>query len=308
MINIYKTVEGKMVKQDEVSEGCWINVISPNQKEVAYLIDTLGVDRGFIGSVLDEEESSRIESDEGQTLLVVDIPMPEQSADTHLAFTTMPIGIILMEKYLLTVSLRENVIMQEIAAGNNRHLNTNLKTRFLLNILLKVATRFLIDLKEIDRISSNSEKKLHKSMRNKELFQLLGLEKSLVYFSTSLKSNEVTMEKILRGRIIKMYEEDQELLEDVLIEVKQAIEMCSIYSGILSGTMDTFASIISNNLNIVMKRLSAITIIMAIPTTIFSFYGMNVTYLPLANSWFPTVIAGVFTLAVAGVLYKKGMF
>ena len=152
------------------------------------------------------------------------------------------------------------------------------------------------------------EKQLHKSMRNKELFQLLELQKSLVYFSTSLKSNEVTLDKILRGRVLKLYEEDQDLLEDVLVEIKQAIEMCGIYSSILSGTMDTFASIISNNLNIVMKVLTAITILLAIPTMISGFYGMNVSGLPIPEFWFPSGLSLIAVLIVAIILIKSGMF
>ena len=144
--------------------------------------------------------------------------------------------------------------------------------------------------------------------RNKELFQLLGLEKSLVYFSTSLKSNELTLEKILRGRIIKLYEEDQDLLEDVLIEIKQAIEMCNIYSGILSGTMDAFASIISNNLNIVMKILAAVTIVMAIPNIVFGFYGMNVVGFSGVTMYVPIAVTLVLMALSTVILAKLGMF
>ncbi len=307
MIAYYKTIDGKMTKLSGMEEGCWISVVAPSQKEVAYLIDIFGVDRDFIGSALDEEESSRVESEDNQTLIIVDIPVPELSSESHLAFTTMPIGIILMEKCILTVCLKENDIINELYTTTIKNINTALKTRFFLNILLRVAAKFLSNLKQIDKMATTSEKILHKSMRNRELFQLLGLEKSLVYFSTSLKSDEITLEKILRGRIIKMYEEDQDLLEDVLIEIKQAIEMCSIYSGILSGTMNASASIISNNLNIVMKILASITIIMAIPTMIFSFYGMNVSLLPLANGWFPISLAAICTLIAVAVLGKKGM-
>ena len=189
-----------------------------------------------------------------------------------------------------------------------RNIQTNLKTRFLLMILFRIAVRFLQYLKQIDRISSLTEKQLRKMMKNKELIQLLGLEKSLVYFSTSLKANEVTLEKIHRGRIIKLYEEDQDLLEDVLIEVKQAIEMCSIYTSILSSTMDAFASIISNNLNIVMKVLTSLTVVMAIPTMISSFYGMNVSGLPLPYFWFPLALSAVATIIVSIILVKKKMF
>ena len=145
-------------------------------------------------------------------------------------------------------------------------------------------------------------------MRNKELVQILGLEKSLVYFSTSLKSNEVTLEKILRGRIIKLYDEDEELLEDVIIEVKQAIEMCSIYSNVLSNTMDAFSSIISNNLNIIMKVLTALTIVLELPNMVFGLYGMNVDGLPLPHFWFTMVLAAIMVIVCVLILWKKDMF
>ena len=198
-------------------------------------------------------------------------------------------------------------MVSEISDGLVKNVQTNLKTQFLLIMLLRISVRFLQYLKQIDKASSYMEKQLHKSLRNQELIQLLSLEKSLVYFSTSLKANDTTMEKILRGRIIKLYEDDQDLLEDVLIETKQAIEMCNIYSSILSGTMDAFASIISNNLNIVMKILTTLTIVMSIPTMVFSFYGMN-TNLPLPYFWFPLLIALVASGIAAFILIKKGMF
>ena len=174
--------------------------------------------------------------------------------------------------------------------------------------MLRVATRYLQFLKQIDKLSSSLEKQLRKSMKNKELIQLLDIQKSLVYFSTSLKADETTLEKLMRGRYIKLYEDDQDLLEDVLIEIKQAIEMSSIYLNILSGTMDAFASVISNNLNIVMKVLASITIVISIPNIIAGFYGMNVAGLPLAQFWwFPVAVAGGLMGIVGLILHKKGM-
>ncbi len=164
------------------------------------------------------------------------------------------------------------------------------------------------NLKQIDKLSDTTENLLHRLMRNKEIIQLLGLEKSLVYFSSSLKSNEVTLEKLLRGRILKLREEDEDLLEDVIIEVKQAIEMCGIYSNVLSGTMDAFASIISNNLNIVMKGLTSVTIVMAIPNMIFGMYGMNVQDLPFPFFWASIALTFILMGIVAIILIKKGMF
>ena len=309
MIKFYKTVDGCMTELTEYSEGCWVSAVCPTTEDVYYLIDELGVDSQYISAALDEEESSRIESEDNQTLIIIDVPyMEEEQEEKTVVYTTTPIGIILTPANFITVSARETLVIQEFAEGRVRGVQTHMKNRLLLVMLLRVASRFLVYLKQIDRLSSSTESQLHRSMQNKELFQLLGLEKSLVYFSTSLKSNELTLEKILRGRIIKLYEEDQDLLEDVLIEIKQAIEMCNIYSGILSGTMDAFASIISNNLNIVMKILAALTIVMAIPNIVFGFYGMNVVGLPGATAWVLLVVDVILMLLSAVILAKKGMF
>lgn len=309
MLNFYKTVDNRIIKIDAPEPGCWISVISPAESEVAFLTKELGVEADFVRAALDEEESSRIEKENGQTLVIIDYPSAEEQADENktILYTTLPMGIIMTDNYIITVCLEDNLTIQDMIQGRVKGLQTTLKTRFLLMTLLRIAARFLQYLKQIDKISYSTEQRLHQSMRNKELIQLLGLEKSLVYFSTSLKSNEVTLEKILRGRIIKLYEEDEDLLEDVLIEIKQAIEMGNIYSGILSGTMDAFASVISNNLNIVMKVLTCITTIMAIPTMVFSFYGMNVP-LPLANTWFPLVLSLIVSLTATIILIKKDMF
>ena len=310
MLNFYKTVDNRVLQVNAPEPGCWISVISPTEAEVAYLSNDLGVEADFVRAALDEEESSRIESDEGQTLVIVDYPSAEELEDENrsVLYTTLPMGIIITKDYVLTVCLDDNLTINDMAEGRVKGLQTSMKTRFLLLALLRIAARFLIYLKQIDRISSNTEHRLHQSMRNKELIQLLGLEKSLVYFSTSLKANEITLEKILRGRIIKLYEEDEDLLEDVLIEVKQAIEMCNIYSGILSGMMDAFASVISNNLNIVMKTLTIITIVMAIPNIVFSFYGMNVAGLPFPVWWVPLALSVIFCTIGGIVLVKKDSF
>lgn len=309
MLSYFKTIDNRLISIPAPCDGCWIRAVNPTEEEMSLLINELGAEPSFVRAALDDEETSRIEQeDNNQTLLIVDAPVSERQSENTILYTTMPIGIIITEKNIITVSLKENSVLAEIANGQVKNIHTNLKTRFVLMILLRIAVRFLQYLKQIDKISSLMEHQLHKSMKNKELIQLLGLEKSLVYFSTSLKANEVTMEKIYRGRIIKLYEEDQDLLEDVLIEIKQAIEMCNIYSSILSGTMDAFASIISNNLNIVMKIMTSITIVMAIPNIISSFYGMNVNFLPLPYFWFPLALSIVAMLIVTIILIKKNMF
>lgn len=308
MVNFYKTVDNKIQEQDCLSAGCWVSVISPTEDEVSYLINDLHIDPGFIRAALDDEESSRIEIEDNQTLIIVDVPTAERQESTALFYSTMPMGIIITDDWVITICLRPHQVISEITDGMVKNITTHLRTRFLFMLLLRIATRFLLYLKQIDKISSYTEQMLHKSMRNKELFQLLGLQKSLVFFSTSLKSNEITLEKIMRGRIIKLYEEDQDILEDVLIEVKQAIEMCNIYSSILTGTMDCFASIISNNLNIVMKVLTSLTIVMAIPTIVTSLYGMNVVDLPVPHFWFPVALSFAIMGGATFILVKKGMF
>ncbi|NBK97376.1 MAG: magnesium transporter CorA family protein [Erysipelotrichia bacterium] len=312
MLNFYKTIDQNMVTLDAPEAGCWISVISPTPEEISYLINEIGIMSDFVKASLDEEESPHIDADDNQTLIVVDYPSQEKDEPDNendaLTYMTLPMGVVFIDNYIVTISLYDNMTLEELRKGMIKGAQTNLRTRFLLLMLLKISQRYLIYLKRIDRLSSRTEKKLHQSMRNKELIQLLGLEKSLVYFSTSLKTDEMIINKILRGNVVKLYEEDQDILEDVLIELKQAIEMCNIYSGILSGTMDAFASVISNNLNIVMKVLTSITIVMAIPNIIFSFYGMNVTGLPFPTWWVPIVIATVSCLIAFYLLVKKDMF
>lgn len=305
MIKFYKTVNNVITEIEKAENGCWISVVAPSDEEIRDIIENFGLDAGFVRSSLDEEESSRIESEDDQTLIIVDYAVAETDAQNAMLYSTMPMGIILTQTNVVTVSLKDNITLSEMSSGVAKNVQTHLKTRFVLMILLRIATKFLQYLKQIDKITYFMEKQIYKSMKNKELIQLLDLEKSLVYFSTSLKSNEVTLEKILRGRIIKLYEEDQDLLEDVLIEVKQAIETSSIYSRILSNMVDAVGSITSNNLNIVMKRLTIITILMAIPTIVFSYYGMNVNSLPFPTSWFPIAISLIATGITGVILLKK---
>ena len=306
MIAYYKTVNGRVRPREEFEEGCWVNVVNPDEREINSLIHQFSLEQDFIRAALDEEESSRIEAEDGNTLIILDAPVAERKKD-EVSYYTLPLGILVTPSCVITVSLRENAILSEFAEGVVKGVQTNLKTQFVLRLMLRVAQRFLQFLKQIDKLSSSLEKQLRKSMKNKELINLLDVEKSLVYFSTSLKSDETTLEKLMRGKYIKLYEDDQDLLEDVLIEIKQAIEMAGIHLNILSGTMDAFASIISNNLNIVMKVLSSITLIISIPTVISGIYGMNVGNLPFDNFWFPIGVMVVLMAAAFFILKKKQM-
>lgn len=305
MLSYYKTLDGRMTQIAGCEPGCWINCVSPDDHEIDELIRDFGIEPDFFRAAMDEEETSHIDNEDDITLVIIDIPVVEQSGK-HLAYSTMPLSIILTERNVITVSIRDNPVVHEFATGAVRGVLTNLKTRFVLHIMLRVASRYLQYLKQIDKISNIVEDELRQSMKNAELLQLLDIEKSLVYFSSSLKGNEITLEKIMRGRAIKLYDEDQDLLEDVLIEVKQAIEMSNIHLNILSGTMDAFASVISNNLNIVMKALASITLLISIPTVISGIFGMNVN-IPSNNFWFPIVLSVACIGLSAWILHKKNM-
>lgn len=308
MLGIYKTECDAVVSTDAIEKDTWINLTNPTAEEINLVIDALNVVPDFIYAALDEEETSHIDKEDGSTLIIIDIPYPEVNEHGAVQYCTLPLGIIVTAENIITVCLKENDIITDFSSGKVKSVYTNMKTRFVLQIMYKMATRYLQNLKQIDKMSHSVEHELHESMRNKELISLMDLEKSLVFFSTSLKADESTIEKIMRGRVIRMYDEDEELVEDVLIEIKQAIEMCNIYSNILSGTMETFASIISNNLNIVMKVLTSITILMAIPQIFASLYGMNVDNLPFADFWVVTLISVFCAVIVGIILYKKKLF
>ena len=300
MIRIFKTEDGAMHEKEEMQPGCWIALTNPTASEIIDIADAYQIDPDHLRAPLDEEERSRIEVEDEYTLILVDIPSIEERNGKDW-FVTIPLAIITTKDVLITVCLEETPVLTSFMDGRVRDFHTFMKTRFILQILYKNATQFLQYLRIIDKKSEVIERKLHQSQKNEELIELLELEKSLVYFTTSLRSNEVVLEKLLRIEKIKKYPEDTDLLEDVIVENKQAIEMANIYSGILSGTMDAFASVISNNLNIVMKFLATVTIVLSIPTMIASFYGMNVNShgMPFADSPYGFAIVLGLTLLLS---------
>lgn len=311
MLQIFKSTDTGLITLDQVEDGAWINLVNPKEQEILYISNNLNIPVDLIKDALDEEERSRIEVDEGCTVIIIDIPVPNTNLSEGGTYYTVPLGIIINETNIVTVSLKENYVIKSFIERKNKSFYTFKKTRFLLQILYKNSKLYLQYLRNIDRTSDKIECRLHKSLKNKELIQLLELEKSLVYFSTSLKSNEMVLEKIQRSTPVKMYPEDTELLEDVIIENKQAIEMANIYSNILTGTMDAYASVISNNLNIVMKFLTSVTIIMSLPTMVASFFGMNVD-VPFQNNPHAFVIIFVmtmfFSVILAFTMVKKQLF
>ena len=287
MLKIYNTdIETNEFQEiKEFKKGAWINLVNPSENEIKKVCESVQIQDDFIRDALDFEEKARIdqEDDDNTTLFVVDVPVTERGEDGEVLYTTVPLGMIVVrDDFFITVSLRKNKIIESFEKRKIKNFQTYKKTRFIFQILYLNSSFYLSYLKQINKETEVAEYILKNSMRNKELLKMLTLEKGLVYFTTSLKSNELVMEKALRGKIIKLYDEDEEILEDAITENRQAIEMAQIYNNILNGTMDAYASIISNNMNGVMKTLTSITIILAVPTMISSFWGMNVN-LPLQN-------------------------
>ncbi|MBM6838508.1 magnesium transporter CorA family protein, partial [Clostridium saudiense] len=214
---------------NNIEPGCWINMVAPTEEEIILVSKKTGVPLNFLRAPLDDEETSRIEFEDGYLLVIVDIPFTEME-DNSLTYDTYPLAIIHSEKQIVTVCLKNSRILTDFINNKVKSFFSFKKSRFILQILNRVSTYYLIYLRQIDKKSLMIEKRLHKSMKNRELIQLHSLEKSLVYFSTSLKANEITLEKMLKLEIMQKYPEDQDVLEDVIIENKQAIEMTDIYS------------------------------------------------------------------------------
>ncbi len=299
---------------EDMEKGCWIDIVAPSTEEIDEITEAAHISRDFLTAALDREEKARTEIDEEQLLVVIDIPFFRSNKD----YDTMPLGIIVTKDVIVTVCLESNAVTSGFNARTYKMFSTYKKTRFLFQILYKSATLYLKYIRNIIRRTDDLEAHLRQAMENSKLFSMLDLQKSLTYFTTSLRSNYMVTEKLLRLRttaqtqqLIKMYEEDEDLLDDVIVEYKQAIEMVEMYSHIVQSMMEVFASIISNNLNLVMRFLASVTIILAIPTFISGLWGMNV---PVPFAEFTHGFYIVFGLAcvvslLAGYwLWKKHMF
>ena len=308
MLTIYKTTEQGLEQLDSVANGSWVKVVDPTAEEIQKLADW-GVDVDYINYSLDLDEMPRIERDDEYTFILIRIPHRQPEKD--IPYSTIPLGILIKGNMVVTICRHDKEMFKVLANGKYRLLKTGKRYRFALYIFLETATRYLTHLREINRTTEAIEDQLQKSTRNSELMELLKYQKSLTYFATALRSNEVMMERVQRMQIFNYYEDDQDLLEDVLTENQQAIQMTSINTEILSSMMDAFASIISNNLNGVMKALAALTIILNLPAIVAAFYGMNVA-LPGENHplAFLTVIglAVGLTAVATFIFYKRDWF
>ncbi len=296
--------------RDKIESGVWIDLENPSDLEIGTVCKETGIPEDMIKAALDEEERAHIDNDGEYTLIVIDIPVINEEIDTYV-YSTLPLAMIYSDKFFVTVCLRETSVVGDFVNGVVRNFDVNKRTRFIYQILYANATKYLHYLKLIDRTASRIQQSLHRALKNTELIKLLDLDKALVYFSTSLYANQVVIDRIRQLSAIKHYEEDNDLLDDVIIENKQAIEMASIHREVLSGTMDTFASVISNNQNTVMKLLTAITILLTIPTLISSLWGMNVP-VPFQDKWYGfLVLVGIIVailVPVIIIMVKKRMF
>ncbi len=304
MITVYKGTELGLETIAQPCGGCWIDVVDPTPEEVTHLEQTLNIPRDFITYPLDMDERARTEKENGATLIVLRVPRFEGEA-ADVPYVTVPLGMVVTDWFVATVSKVQTSVIQALYAA--RELSTAKRNRFILRVLRITANLYLQDLNKIDSTVEMLEDRLQHAQRNRELLELLKYQKSLVYFTTALKSDELILRHLHKNQTFQRFPEDLDLLEDVLTEVEQAIEMTNISSNILSQMMDTFASIISNNLNGVMKFLASVTIILSLPTMIASFFGMNVR-LPL-DGWqwaFALVVgAAIAVCAAVGVLFWR---
>ena len=293
MLRMFSTINGQVEQIEKPENGSWLCLSEPTDVELATVSQQTGVDLADLRAPLDDEERSRIDVEDDYTMIIVDIPTVEERGGRDW-YETIPLSIIVTEDLI----------------------NTFMRSRFILQILYRNASTYLRYLRIIDRESDKLEFKLRHAMQNREIMMLLELSKTLVYFTTSLKSNEIVMEKLTTLARIQQYPDDEDLLDDVIIENKQAIEMANIYSGVLANMTDAFASIVSNNLNNVMRIFTIISITLSIPTLIFSMYGMN--FVPgqlgmpfTGKTWGFTliiVISVVLSAVVAWFLTRSRMF
>jgi magnesium transporter len=309
MINFYMKTENQLIELNEPADNCWIKVVDPTPEEIAQ-VQALDIPADFITFPLDLDERARTEHEDGNMLIILRIPH-YQGETVDIPYITIPLGIVLNHKFIITICKKDNEIIHEFTNAKIRNLVTSKRRRFVLQIFHNTAHKYLNYLREINKTVDILEDRLQQSSRNKELLALLKYQKSLTYFTTALKSNELLMERLQRSQFLSADPEDLDLLEDVLTENQQAIEMTNISTNILSSMMDAFASIISNNLNSVMKFLASITIVLSLPTMIASFFGMNV-HLPFeerASAFLIIILISILlSTSVVYIFWKRDWF
>jgi magnesium transporter len=292
-LEFFRVGGGRVERIPSFERGCWVNIINPTRENLPLIAEHFKIPVDFLNASLDIDETARIETDEGATLFIVKVPYFDES-NVDVLYFTVPIGIILTNGITITICSKPQSVLR--AFVNNQVRNPATGHRFILQLFFRATLLFLQHLKQLNNAANIIQKRLEQESRNQQLIKLFNIEKSLVYFNTSLKSNALMLERLRRLRGLELSEDDEDLLEDIVTECKQAIEMANIYSDILSGMMDAFASVISNNLNIVMRLLTSITIIITIPVLVTGFFGMNVA-IPLEKE--PYAFLAILGLCVA---------
>lgn len=301
MIRIRKTTDNELVELKEIAQNSWVDLRNPSQQEIEYVAKNADIDLDLLSKMLDENELPRVEKSGNATLIVIDAPVLSEDEDDE--FVTYPLGIILCKKCLITISVRKVTVLYDFRHSLVNDFDTSKKSRFLIQILSKTAAEYLKILNQIYKNIEKKEDKLEKSTKNEDLLDLLAAQKSLVYFTTSLKENDAVLERLATGKIIKLFNDDSELLEDALIENRQAIDMANIYRGIASNITSTYATVVSNNLNDIMKFLTSVTIVLSIPTMISSFMGMNVGFGTFDDNPLAWLILLVFSIIASLLVY-----
>lgn len=308
MLNIYKTENDRLVEATISDQKVWIDLSHPTSKEIDYVVKEVGVQRDFLDDVLDSEESSRIDIEDEQILIVINVAVRQENHSTQ--FRTIPLGIIVMENHIITVSLEELDCLSKFRLIGNRMVKTEKQAKFTLQIIYQVTALYLKHLNTLDSKTDQIEEALYESMEDELFIDLLKIEKTLVYFRNSLRSNKNVIDKLFRSRYLTLYEEDEDLLDDINIEVVQAMEMAETSAAIIRSIRDGIASLMSNKLNVTMQALAAITIIMTIPTMIFSFYGMNVNLGNTNYDYYAIIIIAVTSLItlIAYIIMRNRKF
>lgn len=314
MIKYYKKIDNAIVEIEKPEKDCWINVYPPfDHKQLAALSEAIDIPIDYLLDSIDINERSRFEADDNVKLIVINTPVEndiENSIDNDALYITIPIGIILTKEHNIIISSAQNRVIDWFFSIAIKHINPQDKDMIVLKIFEKNVFYFIQYLNEMNKKRYLIEKELLHSSRNNELAKLLNIQKSLVYFVTDLRANELLMVKINRTNFlgIKANEEKSDYLQDIIIDSSQALEMANVYTNILNGTMDAFGSIISNNLNMVMKRLTSVTIILMVPTLIASFFGMNLQPLPFEselNSFWIVIMLSVLAAILLYFLFRR---
>ena len=308
MLRVFKTSDdGTLEKLKNIETNTWIDLVEPTEEEIKEVVEKTDIPANLLIKLLDSDEVARIEKEDDATLIIIDVPYVIDKKIKN-KYSTLPLGIISYKNYLVTIAVKETEVVQDVMENRVKSVFTMKKSRFLIQILHRVATLYLKYLKEINLEIEAKEKNLINATNNKYLLQLMNIQKSLVYFVTNLKSNDIILEKLEKGNLIEFYEEDMDVLEDAIIENRQGIETSLIYREIVASLQETYSGVISNNLNEIMKFLAGITIVFSIPTMIASFMGMNVPLGVLANndySFMFIMSISIFSAFVIALILKK---